>query len=63
MIKIYGMPTCPYCDYVYEQIKERTDGFLSIRLTRDWRSMGEPALWRITGTGEKDADLLKRSGR
>ena len=21
MIKIYGMPTCPYCDYVHEQIR------------------------------------------
>ncbi len=20
MIKIYGMPTCPYCDYVHEQV-------------------------------------------
>lgn len=25
MIKIYGMPTCPYCDYVHEQIKGRED--------------------------------------
>ena len=23
MIKIYGMPTCPYCDFVHEQIKGR----------------------------------------
>ena len=21
MIKVYGLPTCPYCDYVKEQIK------------------------------------------
>ena len=27
MIKIYGMPTCPYCDYVHEQIKGREDEF------------------------------------
>ena len=27
MIKIYGMPSCPYCDYVYEQIKGREDEF------------------------------------
>ncbi len=26
MIKIYGMPTCPYCDYVHEQIKGREYG-------------------------------------
>ena len=25
MIKIYGMPTCPYCDYVHEQIIGRED--------------------------------------
>lgn len=28
MIKIYGMPTCPYCDYVHEQIKGREDEFI-----------------------------------
>ena len=27
MVKIYGMPTCPYCDYVHEQIKGREDEF------------------------------------
>ena len=27
MIKIYGMPTCPYCDFVHEQIKGREDEF------------------------------------
>ena len=27
MIKIYGMPTCPYCDYVHEQIKGRENEF------------------------------------
>ena len=32
MIKIYGMPTCPYCDYVYEQVKERTAEFQYINI-------------------------------
>ncbi len=27
MIKIYGMPTCPYCDYIHEQIKGRESEF------------------------------------
>ena len=27
MIKIYGMPGCPYCDYVYGQIKGRESEF------------------------------------
>ena len=32
MIKIYGMPTCPYCDYVFEQIKGREDEFEYINI-------------------------------
>ena len=35
MIKIYGMPTCPYCDYVYEQIKDRTDEFEYINIGKN----------------------------
>ena len=27
MIKVYGMPTCPYCEYVHEQIVGREDEF------------------------------------
>ena len=27
MIKIYGMPTCPYCDFVHAQIKGREHEF------------------------------------
>ena len=27
MIKIYGMPTCPYCDYIHEQIIGRENEF------------------------------------
>ena len=32
MIKIYGMPTCPYCDFIYEQIKDRKDEFEYINI-------------------------------
>ena len=32
MIKIYGMPTCPYCDYVHEQIVGREDEFEYINI-------------------------------
>ena len=32
MIKIYGMPTCPYCDYVHEQIRGREDEFEYINI-------------------------------
>ena len=32
MIRIYGMPTCPYCDYIYEQIKGREDEFEYINI-------------------------------
>ena len=32
MIKIYGMPTCPYCDFVHEQIRGREDEFEYINI-------------------------------
>ena len=32
MIRIYGMPTCPYCDYVHEQIAGREDEFEYINI-------------------------------
>ncbi len=32
MIKIYGMPTCPYCDYIQEQIAGRKDKFEYINI-------------------------------
>lgn len=25
MIKVYGMPSCPYCEYVYKQIKDNPE--------------------------------------
>ena len=39
MIKIYGMPTCPYCDYVYEQIKGREDEFEYINIGENIRNL------------------------
>ena len=41
MIKIYGMPTCPYCDYVHEQIKGREDEFVYINIGENIRNMSE----------------------
>ncbi len=40
MIKIYGMPTCPYCDYIYEQIKGRENEFGYINIGENIRNMG-----------------------
>jgi glutaredoxin-related protein len=39
MIKIYGMPTCPYCDYVHEQIIGREDEFEYIDIGKNIRNM------------------------
>ena len=39
MIKIYGMPTCPYCDYIYEQIAGREDEFEYINIAEHIRNM------------------------
>ena len=41
MIKIYGMPTCPYCDYVHEQIKGRESEFEYINIGEKIENMGE----------------------
>ena len=35
MIKIYGMPTCPYCDFIHEQVRGREDVFAGILLKSD----------------------------
>jgi len=40
MIKIYGMPTCPYCDYIHEQIVGREDEFQYINIGENIRNMG-----------------------
>ena len=39
MIKIYGMPTCPYCDYVHQQIIGREDEFKYINIGENIRNM------------------------
>ncbi|MCR5066864.1 MAG: hypothetical protein K6A14_02250 [Erysipelotrichaceae bacterium] len=39
MIKIYGMPTCPYCDYIHEQIIGREDEFEYINIGENIRNM------------------------
>ena len=39
MIKIYGMPACPYCDYVHEQIKGREAEFTYINIGENIRNM------------------------
>ncbi len=41
MIKIYGLKTCPYCDYVKEQITGREDEFQYIDIGTNVRYMGE----------------------
>ncbi|MCR5742267.1 MAG: glutaredoxin-related protein [Lachnospiraceae bacterium] len=39
MIKIYGMPTCPYCDFIHEQIEGREDEFQYINIGENIRNM------------------------
>ena len=41
MIKIYGMPTCPDCAYVHEQIVGREDEFQYIDIGEHVRFMKE----------------------
>ena len=48
MIKIYGMPTCPYCDYVHEQIKGREDEFEYINIGENIRNLS--AFMRLRDT-------------
>ena len=40
MIRIYGMPTCPYCDYIHEQIRGREDEFEYIDIGKHIRDLG-----------------------
>lgn len=39
MIKIYGMPGCPYCDCVHTQIKGREDEFEYINIGESIKNM------------------------
>lgn len=41
MVKIYGMPTCPYCDYIYVQIKGRENEFTYINIGENIRNLSE----------------------
>ncbi len=41
MIRIYGMPTCPDCDCIYEQIKGRENEFQYINIGENIRNMKE----------------------
>ncbi len=39
MIKIYGMPTCPYCDFLEDQIRGREDEFEYINIGEHIRNL------------------------
>ena len=39
MIKIYGMPSCPYCEFVQQQIKGRENEFQFIDIGENIRNM------------------------
>ena len=59
MIKIYGMLTCPYCDYVHEQIKGRESEFEYINIGENIRNMS--AFMRLRDTNPV-FDRLKAIG-
>ena len=59
MIKIYGMPTCSYCDYVHEQIKGRESEFEYINIGENIRNMS--AFMRLRDTNPV-FDRLKAIG-
>jgi len=48
MIKIYGMPTCPYCDFVHKQIEGRKDEFEYINIGENIRNMSMFTMLRDT---------------
>ena len=58
MIKVYGMPSCPDCSYVEEQIKDR-EGFEVIDIGSDVKKLKEflklrdtdPAFDSVKGQG------------
>ena len=47
MIKIYGMPSCPYCEYIYQQIKDNPN-FIYIDIGKDVHDLH--AFFRIKGS-------------
>ena len=46
MIKIYGMETCPDCDYIKKQIEGREDEFEYIDISKNVRYLKEFILLR-----------------
>ena len=48
MVKISGMPTCPYCDYVHEQVAGREKEFEYINIGENIRNMS--AFMRLRDT-------------
>ena len=60
MIKVYGMPTCPYCEYVHEQIVGREDEFEYINIGENIRNLSaftrlrdkEPVFDRMKAIGD-----------
>ncbi len=48
MIKIYGLPTCPYCDFIHEQIAGREDEFEYIDIGKHVRNLS--AFMRLRDT-------------
>ena len=59
MIKIYGMPTCPYCDFIHEQVKGREDEFEYINIGEHIRNLS--AFMRLRDT-DPVFDHLKAVG-
>ena len=41
MIKVYGLPTCPYCDYIHKQIEGREDEFEYINIGEHISNLSE----------------------
>ena len=50
MIEIYGMPTCPYCDYIKEQIVGRESEFEYINIGEHIRYLS--AFMRLRDTNK-----------
>lgn len=48
MIKIYRIPTCPYCDFIHEQIAGREDEFEYVNIGEHVRNLS--AFMRLRDT-------------
>ena len=55
MIKIYGMPSCPYCEYVHKQIKGREKEFQFIDIGKNIRNMS--AFTKLRDTNPKRSEM------